>query len=241
MDALEQLLSGMASFQEVHPCLALGGDISKSLSGMMICVTFLGWQEASSRLLTRDGARAGDRILVTGMPGKAALGLQCLRRFGLSAIRNPMTRPFVEAYLKPAPPIALARVIAQKGLAHAAIDTSDGLVQDLGHMSRLSCLQSFLNLEAFPLEGLKALSSRLGVQPESLALSGGEDYGLVLAVPQEVVEDIKALGEEWNIEVHDVGHFQRGNPEVWVCRQGQEPFQLKRGGYEHFRDEASPP
>lgn len=240
-DALEKFLSGMASFQEAYPCLALGGDISKSLSGMTVCVTFLGWQGASSRLLSRYGARDGDRILVIGMPGKAALGLECLRRFGLSAMLDPKAKPFVEAYLKPTPPIGLARVIAQRGLANAAIDTSDGLVQDIGHMARLSCLQALLDLEALPLEGLKVLSDGLGIQPESLALSGGEDYGLVLAAPLGVVGEIEALGKAWNVEVHDVGRFQRGKPGVWVCRLGQEPFQLKRGGYEHFRDEASPP
>lgn len=239
-DALEKLFLGMASFQEAYPCLALGGDTSKSPSGMMICVTFLGWQPAPSRLLTRDGAREGDRILVVGMPGKAALGLKYLQRFGPSAWNHPEGRPYVEAYLKPTPPIPLAREIAQRGFAHAAIDTSDGLVQDLGHVARLSSLQALLNLDALPLEKLKAASEGLGIQAEGLALSGGEDYGLVLAVPGEFVGEIESLGRKWGIEVYDAGRFERGKPGVWVCQKDKEPFQLKKGGYEHFRDEAPP-
>lgn len=238
---LDRFLSGMAAFQDAHPCLALGGDTSKSPGGAFLCVTFLGRLPASSRLLARDGARPGDRILVTGIPGSSALGLNLLKRLGPSALENQEARPFVEAYLKPRPPLVFAKEVAQKGLANAAIDISDGLVQDLGHIARLSNLRAFIELESIPLEWLEPMSCMLGIEASDLALAGGEDYGLILSVPAHSIKGVQRLGKRLNVKVHEVGRFEGGEQGVYICKKGQAPLRLRKGGYEHFRDESAHP
>lgn len=240
-DWFDRFLSGMAAFQEAYPCLALGGDTSKSLGGAFLCVTFLGRLRASSKLLARDGARPGNRILITGTPGRSALGLNLLKRLGPSALENQEAGPFVKAYLKPQPPLAFAKKIAQKGLANAAIDTSDGLAQDLGHIARLSNLSAFLDLESIPIERLEPMSSTLGMSSLDLALTGGEDYGLILSVPPQYVQEVQYLGTRLDVAVHEVGRFEEGEQGVYLCKKGQAPFRVEKGGYEHFRDEIANP
>jgi len=143
-------------------------------------------------------------------------------------LENQEARPFVEAYLKPRPPLVFAKEVAQKGLANAAIDISDGLVQDLGHIARLSNLRAFLELESIPMEGLEPMSCMLGIEASELALAGGEDYGLILSVPAHSLNEVQRLGKRLNVVVHEVGRFERGEQGVYACKEGRAPSRLKR-------------
>jgi thiamine-monophosphate kinase len=222
----------------------VGGNISRAPESITIDVTLLG---DAGRLLLRTGARAGDSVVVTGALGAAAEGVRLLAdgarlddesELAATGMWTDSSTAAVlaclRAQLDPRPPLALARSIGDRGLAHAGMDLSDGLSSDLPEICRQSGVGALIELGALPLDPrVVALERARGGDALSLGLHGGEDYQLLLAVAPADVEELGELARVWSVEVTAIGEFVEGEPEVRVRdAAGERP--LEPGGYDHF-------
>lgn len=154
-------------------------------------VTALG-EPVGGRVLTRGGARAGDWVFVSGPVGAAALGLAVLERARRAAWRFP---GLVRAWRRPRPRLDLAAALVGNPAVHAAIDVSDGLLQDLGHVLRASRLGADVEVERFPRHPEADGGARVtGRDPLEAALAGGEDYELVVCASPEAEDALAAAG-----------------------------------------------
>jgi len=178
---VDELYEGLRECAREYGVAIAGGDIVRAPQ-VAITVAVLGQAgidaEGQARLMRRDAARAGYAIAVTGTLGASAAGL---RRLGEGA---PPDDPLVQAHLRPRPPLALAQQAAAAGVP-CAIDISDGLLQDLGHVCEMSGLGAVVRAEAVPLSD--ELRSAYPDDALALACAGGEDYELLLVAPEETL------------------------------------------------------
>jgi thiamine-monophosphate kinase len=223
----------------------VGGNLSRRAEGIVVDVTLLG---DAGQLLLRSGARAGDHVVVTGALGAAAEGVRLLAEGArldddgelvASGIWTESSRgavlACVRAQLDPRPPLAFARAIVERGLAHAGMDLSDGLWSDLAEMCRQSGLAAVIAAAAIPVDARAAsLEKARGGDALALALHGGEDYELLLAVGRDELAAVVELGRVWGVEATAIGEFRAGEPGVTIRdASGERP--LAPGGNDHFR------
>jgi thiamine-monophosphate kinase len=223
----------------------VGGNIAAS-SCLTVDVTLLG---SSERILRRQGAQPGDLVVVTGTHGAAAAGLRFLARgaridadealvesAGVSAAAAADLRRCLVAQLDPAPPLSLGRALGQQDLVHAAMDLSDGLSGDLAWMCEESQVSAWIDSSSVPVEPSAARLEREGGDNGfSLALHGGEDYQLLLAVPPSAWDALRDVAQVWDVPVTAVGEFAPGPPGVSV-KFGESLRRLRPGSHDHFAD-----
>jgi len=173
---LAELGRGQAEAAARHGCPVVGGNLARGTQ-LSITTTVIGEVEGVG--LTRGGARVGDEIYVTGVLGAAALGLVLLET-PASALSGAGS--FVSRWRNPTPRIPEGRALV--AIASAAIDVSDGLLQDLGHLCSASGVAAVIDVSTLPaLPGFAELAHAHGQPPLRLALTGGEDYELVYTLP----------------------------------------------------------
>jgi thiamine-monophosphate kinase len=183
---LLDLASGLADECGSVGAAVVGGDLTRA-DVLTISVTAVGSVDGDP--LRRSGARPGDTLAMRGRQGWAAAGLAVLQR----GFRSP--RAVVEAYRRPEVPYAAGAQALASG-ATAAVDVSDGLVADVGHVARASGVAIDLDTAAFELdEPLQAVGAALGVDPLQFVLGGGDDHPLVATFPStEVPEGWRVVG-----------------------------------------------
>jgi thiamine-monophosphate kinase len=182
---LEALASGQREAAAELGTAVIGGNLARGTE-LSITTTALG---TAVRPLTRAGALPGDAMWMAGPVGLAAAGLAALERGG----EIPMTEGAVAAWRRPR--ARLAEGLRASGRAHAAIDVSDGLARDAGHLARASGVRVILDATALVGDELRAAAAALGRDPLALALHGGEDYALVVALPAgEAIEGFTRIG-----------------------------------------------
>lgn len=179
----DDLYAGLMECATEYGVTIAGGDIVRS-SAISITIALIGraqTRDGKPLLMRRDAAKAGDIIAVTGSLGDSAAGLWRLRKGATSE------DPLVRAHLRPLPRLADAQEAARVGVA-CAIDVSDGLLQDLGHICEMSGLGADVTENSIPLsDDLRA------AYPEdalALATSGGEDYELLVTAGQDTVDRV---------------------------------------------------
>lgn len=221
----------------------VGGNIAAS-SCLIIDVTLMG---SSERLLRRGGAQEGDLVVVTGTLGGAAAGLRFLSRgaridadqmlvevAGVAPAAAADLQRCLVAQLDPAPPLSLGRALGQQDLVHAAIDLSDGLSGDLAWMCEESQVSAWIDSSSVPVESSAARLEREGGDNGfSLALHGGEDYQLLLAVAPSAWDALQGVAGVWDVPVTAVGEFAPGPPGVSV-KFGESLRRLRPRGHDHF-------
>lgn len=220
----------------------VGGDVT---SGPVVVasVTVVGWAEQArtelagaegaltepAGVLTRAGARAGDLLGLAGPLGEAAAGL-ALRTGELDAdaLPSPDVRRLLEAYGRPTPQLAKGAALRRAG-ATAAIDLSDGLLQDAGHIASASGVTLRLDSASVPVApAVHAAALQLGEEPWRFAATGGEDFVLLVAVPPERRAEAERAGvTTW------VGDVAAGPPRVTV--DGDEVSSDAQRGFDHRR------
>jgi len=185
-DAFLELVDGTADAARDAGAALVGGNLA-SAGELSITTTVVG--EAGTRSLKRSGAQIGDAIYVTGVLGAAALGLALLSRGAGDAAEGAA---FVARWCTPTARLDEGRALVSVG-ATACIDVSDGLAQDLGHLCAASAVAARVELAALPmLADQRAQAHALGLDAETLAVSGGEDYELVFTGPVSVA--LAAIG-----------------------------------------------
>jgi len=223
---VEGLHRGIAAAAAEVGAVVVGGNLARGRD-RVVSITLAG--EISTPPLRRDGARPGDLLLLTGPVGVAAAG-RLGEEGGVHGAYEQ--RSLRLRYLRPPFRLDAAAVLARAG--SAAIDLSDGLVQDLGHLADASGVGLRLDLAALPLAF--GHPSRDGRPDLDLALGGGEDYELVAAVPPNNTGLASRLAAEAGIGLYRIGEVVVGAPPgaiVGVDVDGRER-PLDRRGFRHF-------
>lgn len=237
---IDDFYRGFRALLRRHRVDLVGGDTCGSDTDLMISVTVLGEVERT-RMLTRAGAKPGDRIFVTGTLGDSAAGLELLRtgprgrkpaagrrgtasRGGDTAVRNLIRR-----HLMPVPRVEIGRRLALSGCVTSMIDVSDGLSSDLGHICEQSGVGAEISAERVPVSrSLRAAAHQLASAPLEYALHGGEDYELLFTARPAMAGRLRALG----ISAREIGVVLRGR-RIVLCRDGAR-VPLVSSGYEHL-------
>ena len=180
-----RLVEGMAALAAETGTTLAGGDISRA-PALTLAVTVVGHAADPKLLVGRGGARPGDLLVLSGELGGAAAGLALLDQPDLAAgLSAPIATRLRRRQLMPTPRLAAGRVLAEHG-ARAMIDLSDGLGGDAEHMARASGVQLRIDAASLPLaEGVAEVAAATDCLPLQLAVSGGEDYELLAALPPE--------------------------------------------------------
>jgi len=186
-EALDAIAAGQRAAADELNVAIVGGNLARG-GELSISTTALG---TAPRPILRDGAREGDGLWLAGSVGLAAAGLDMLLR-GVGATSEP-ARAAIAAWRRPR--ARIAEGLAMRDRARAAIDVSDGLAQDVGHMARASGLLAVLDAEALVEPDLAAASAEIGRAALEFARSGGEDYALVAALPPgETLPGFRQIG-----------------------------------------------
>lgn len=215
---LASFAAGLGHDQRQFEISLLGGDSSSSRTDIALTATLLG-HAAPGQALRRNGAKAGDEIWVTGTIGDAVLGLEARR-----GLRADPTGFLTRRSLLPDPRVGLSLA----GIVNAAVDVSDGLVQDLGHICQESGLSAVVQADLVPASPEAAAQ---GPDILALRLTGGDDYELVLAVPPEKSEALRVACA--GVNVTKIGMFKAGRG-VELYGANNALLNFAASGWKHF-------
>jgi len=182
---------------------------------------------AGSHILTRSGAAVGDRVAVTGTLGAAAAGWEMLSR-NLDIDDQPTAR-LSQAFLHPYPRAATGRLLVSHGVK-TAIDISDGLIADLGHICQASQVGARIEAESIPVD--PAVRGGFGDRALGLALAGGEDYELLFTADEETLAEVT---EATSCPITVIGDIVPGKKgEIALVDGRGNPVSIPEKGWEHF-------
>jgi thiamine-monophosphate kinase len=223
---LDGFSRGLFALADGHGCELVGGDTTKG--PLNICITIFG-ELAPGTALRRDAARVGDDIWISGTLGDARLALaDSLGELALDEADRRLAAPRLHA---PTPRVALGRLLAEGRLAHAALDISDGLVGDLGHILAASKIGAVLDLDALPAG--PALMRQSRELRRRFAAAGGDDYELCFTAPAANREAVLAAGERSGTAVTRVGRIE-AEAGLRFIDAGGAPLSLQLHGWDHF-------
>lgn len=221
---LEGFSCGLFQVAQAHDCQLVGGDTTRG--PLSITIQIMG-SVVPQETLRRAGARPGDVVYVTGTLGDGAAALAVIQgelQTGKSVFDYFMTR-----FYRPDPCLQQAKLI--KSLASAAIDISDGLLADLGHICRASGVGATVEWQRIPVS--EALDKLAGPgQRRDWVLSGGDDYQLCFTVPPGAVAGVEKLIDQGRLNASAIGTINDGR-EV-ACVNHGKPLAINRTGYQHF-------
>jgi thiamine-monophosphate kinase len=227
---LDGFARGLFALADAHEIELVGGDTTAG--PLNICITVFG-EVPPGQALLRSGARAGDRLWVShpfaGGVGDARLALEVFRgRVALDGAVFEAVRARMEC---PAPRVALG--VALRGVASAAIDISDGLAGDLGHVLARSGVGATLDADALP------MSPMLAAQPAAVrrecTLAGGDDYELLFTAPAAHDDAVRAAAANAGCAVTPIGRIEAAPGLRTVDRDGCAIDLTRFGGFDHFR------
>lgn len=220
---------GLRADQTQFGVQLLGGDTVSTPGPATFSATALGWAP-KGRTVSRAGAAVGDTVFVTGAIGDGWLGLQAAK--GLLKLEPERLRTLVDHYRTPAPPLAFAEAVREH--ATAALDVSDGLIADLGHLAAASRVALHLELERLPLSaaGHAWLESRADHAAALVTLAtGGDDYQIAFAAPPRAEPALRREAERLHLRLTALGRVDAGGG-VQV-RYGGQPVAIQRPGWSH--------
>jgi len=205
-DWLEAFTQGLAADQAEFGIALAGGDSVSTPGPVTLTVTAFGEVPAGTAL-RRSGARPGDVVFVSGTVGDGALGLK-VQRGQLPALPQAQRDALTARYRLPQPRLACG--LRLRGIAHAAIDVSDGLAADLGHIADTSGVAARIDAASVPLSA--AASAALALDPglRDAVLGGGDDYELLFTVPPTSVDRVAALSQALALPLTAIGAIEPG-------------------------------
>ena len=230
LDAFSRSLQQMA---RQFKCSLVGGDVVRSTSGLVICIT-VGGEVDARRVLRRDGARPGDRIFLTGPVGDSALGFKILKAGEDSGKKE--IQSLIKAHLSPVPKVREGSSLALARLPTAMIDISDGLLQDLRHVVRESRVGARIYLDQIPLsKNFQKVAERFSPALWDLALSGGEDYELLFTVSPRRLPALAKWSKKNRTPVFPIGEITKRTGRVEVKNRDGSLYKPNQEGFEHFK------
>jgi thiamine-monophosphate kinase len=223
--------AGLAEDQAEYGVGLLGGDTTRTPGPLAMSLTAIG-EVAEGQALRRSTASSGDLVAVTGTLGDAALGLACLR--GSAHDLDPeQCGALIDRYRLPQPRVRLGATLAEAGLATAAIDVSDGLVADLGHICETSGLGAVVSAQDLPLSAAAQRALRLEPSRREAVLSGGDDYELLFTVRPGEEAAVVDLARDAATPVTIIGRMTDGQGVLVLDEAGRE-IRLARTGWTHM-------
>ncbi|MCW7536614.1 thiamine-phosphate kinase [Aquabacterium sp. A7-Y] len=221
---LEAFAGGLLALADAHGCELVGGDTTRG--PLVINITVYGEVPPGAALL-RSGARAGDELWVSGVLGDARLALEAFR--GTVSLPGEHFERARRAMELPTPRVALG--MALRGIASSAIDLSDGLIGDLGHVLRRSGVGATLWADALPHSAL------LAGQPErwrrECSLAGGDDYELLFCAPAHRHAEVQAAAAQAGVPVTRVGRVE-AEPGLRIVDAQDRLLDLGLAAFDHF-------
>ena len=217
-----RFVRSLVSLAERYGARLSGGDTAESPGGILADIIVVGAVTKGTAVL-RSGARAGDRIFVTGDLGGSATALVQMRAQPKKKL-NPRN---YSRHFYPEPRIEVGRILREKGLASAMIDTSDGLSTDLAHICEESRVGAELNAALIPRARVGKPAREIDLD---LALHGGEDYELLFTAPAAK----RVPSEIAGVALTQIGHITRACG-IFVNNPGGVAYELHPQGWEHFR------
>ncbi|MBI2236065.1 MAG: thiamine-phosphate kinase [Magnetospirillum sp.] len=227
-DWLQAFADGLAEDLKAYGTALIGGDTVSTPGPLTLSLTALGRVEAG-RGIKRSGASVGDAIWVSGTIGDGALGLL------VATGKLASNAELLDRYRLPQPRVDLGPRLV--GLATAAMDVSDGLVQDLGHLMTASGVGGVVEAAAVPLSAAAAAALALDHSLLAMVLTGGDDYELLFTAPLAVGGALSALAADIGVALTPIGRVVAGQG-VTVRGPDGRSLALEHGGWRHFRGEA---
>jgi thiamine-monophosphate kinase len=210
----------------------VGGDTCASAGGVFLSLALVG--AAGPRLLTRDGARPGDLIFVTGHLGASALGLAALESGGSGGLPGAL-RSCARRHLRPEPRLAFGAALARAGVATSAMDISDGVSRDLLRLCDASHVGAEVRADRLPvLPATRRAARQLGRDPAESALHGGEEYELLFTARPRDAGRVAAIGTRLELPVTAIGVVAHRRAGVSVTGADGRRRPLAAKTWEHF-------
>ena len=238
VEALEEIYAGIQLACRRYKVDLVGGDTTSSQTGLVINVTAVGL-ESSEKIISRNGVKPNDLLVVTGDLGGAYMGLQILEREHSVYLKNPNMQPEMEGYdyilerqLKPEARTDIKGILEELGVKPTSmIDVSDGLASEVLHLSDKSKVGFRIYEEKIPMDELTiSTADEFNLNPVMTALNGGEDYELLFTISQSDFDKIKN-----NPDFTIIGHAveeEQGN--YLVLRGSNELAELIAQGWDAY-------
>ena len=228
---MEEFMRGYKDLSEDEDVPLLGGDTTSSHGPIVINVGVTG-EIHNQHIKKRSDAWAGDILCLSGEIGDSAGGLQVILD-GLP--ESQIASQLLDQHLTPYPHVSEGLWLAQHQEVHAMIDVSDGIGSDLQHILKASQLKGYIELEKLPISAeLRQQSGTYEWNAMEMAISGGEDYVLLLSVDAGHFEKMaEGFQKEFGRSLHPIGYLSQGNPVITYMKDNQEVKDLK-AGYRHF-------
>ncbi len=226
---LAAFASGLAADQAEFGLSLLGGDTTRNPGPTTLSVTAIG-AAVEGAVASRSGAKPGEGIYVSGTLGDAALGLRAIRG-ELAALDAPDRDYLADRFRLPRPRLALGRALA--GVATAAIDISDGLMADLGHVCQESGVRAEVALEDVPLSeaARRALAADPALRDD--VLGGGDDYEILFTASPNAEKALTEAALAARLAVSRIGTIRAGEGLEVTDRAGRK-VEVKQAGFRHF-------
>ena len=215
-------------------CPLLGGDTVSTPGPLMISITAFG-RVAAGRMVHRSGARPGDRVVVTGTIGDAALGLDILKGGAAAAALADdaaARQMLIGRYRTPQPRNALAAAVRE--FAHAAMDVSDGLAGDLAKLCEASGVSAVIDAQSIPLSAAAASLRARGTVGIEAIVSGGDDYEILCAIPDDHADVFAQAARVAGVCVTTIGTIIAGTSAPTLLDAQGDQIILPRLSYSHF-------
>jgi thiamine-monophosphate kinase len=222
---LDGFSRGLFDLAERFGVSLVGGNLTRG--PLNLTLQLMGRVERA-RMLTRSGGRVGDDIYVTGTLGDGAAGVTLIKE-RVATPQGSAAAALKERFYRPRPRVAAGMALGR--LASAAIDVSDGLLADLGHLCEASACGATIDVERVPVSA-ELLSLFPPQEALALALGGGDDYELCFTAPPSRAAEIEAALEACATPVRRIGQLAPG--QTVECRRDGEPFTPSVRGYRHF-------
>ena len=226
---LKSFADGLREDAATYKCPLFGGDTVRTPGPVMVSVAMFG-SVPDGMMVRRAGAKAGDKVFITGTIGDAALGL---------GLRNGATWPLTKAqhghlasrYLLPQPRSALAETVLH--YASASMDVSDGLVGDLAKLCRVSGVAADIDADRVPLSDAGRAVLEADPAARETAFTGGDDYEILCTVPPAKVDRFRVAAMAAKVAVTEIGTIGEGEGVRFLDGNG-DALVFKHGAFSHF-------
>ncbi len=234
----KELYRGLSAPCSSYNVRIVGGDTSASRSDCFLSITVLGTVKRDCAL-QRSGALQGHELYVSGTLGDSSAGLDILtnqrrKSFPRSSL-PPAHRYLVHRHFQPTPRVTLGTCLGSRHWASAAIDISDGLSKDLGHLCQQSRVGALISTGKLPLSPfLKQYAVQKKTDPFKWALHGGEDYELLFTVPPRYTKKVENAAQRLSVPITKIGVITPYRTGIRLQDSEGIVSPLHSGGYEHF-------
>ncbi|MBI5044097.1 MAG: thiamine-phosphate kinase [Nitrospirae bacterium] len=223
---LNELYRGIKKTASSYKVSIIGGDTSGSKNSLTINITLLG-EAKQGNIVSRGGARPGDKIFVTGTLGDSSAGLELLKKGKRSGY-------LIQRHLLPAPRVKEGVFLSKNRLAASMIDVSDGLATDLNHICEQSKVGAIIYEDKIPLSK-ELKKAKLKKSPLNYALSGGEDYELLFTVKASYIKKVYNAISKGRLSATMIGEITEMKKGMLIVDGKGQKMPLLPTGFNHFR------